>query len=75
MEFYIQLPMSYGNLTSNCLGHTIPFNVLNVLYTQKYTFQTFLEKNFLVDGLPMIYQCLAPTIPISQPWTSSCRNR
>jgi len=31
MGFYIQLPMPYGNLTSNCLGHTIPFNVLNVL--------------------------------------------
>lgn len=31
MEFYIQLPMSYGNLTSNCLDYTIPLDVLNVL--------------------------------------------
>jgi len=31
MEFYIQLPMSYGDLTSNCLGHTIQLDVLNIL--------------------------------------------
>jgi hypothetical protein len=31
MEFYIKLTTSYGDLTSNCLGHTIPFDILNVL--------------------------------------------
>lgn len=63
MEFYIELPILNGNLTSNCLHHIIPFDVLKILYTPNYTFKTLLAKNFLAGGLAMIHQTLGPTIP------------
>jgi hypothetical protein len=66
--------MSFGNLTSNCLGHTIPFDVLYVLECQN-TISDILEEKFpgrwIAYGIPIS----GPHNPlISHPWTSSCHD-